>query len=412
MIDHPLATWQAVADDADLLRLAAACEPSDVASVSRLRKSYPVDQVAVALELTKARRKATTKFPAAAAGLFADVPGVEQATSLTAATHKANRFVSGPLAGAGVIDLCCGVGGDAMGFVAAGLNVTAIDRDPVRAWMASHNARCASRVADAQSLLDESVPTGTALHLDPARRTGAGRVFRLADHLPAPATIAALLARFPDAAVKLSPAVNLAELDEELISKLPDTKVPGAKLPGSTLPGAEIEFISEAGRLVQSVLWTGRLRGDHPRTATLLVQGQTHTLTGPPDEPGFGFPGQYLYSVDAAAERAGLLHRFGLPAIHPRLGLLTADDILDNPWLTGFELLAELPYSAKNPKKIKAWLSDHDAGVVEIKTRGKAVDPDPLQRALRGNGSTPYTLFVLRFDQRLSCLITRRLRQP
>lgn len=392
MIDQPLSTWQAVANDGVLLRLAAASDPSDVASVSRLRKNYSAPQVGVALELIKARRKAIAKFPAHADALIADVAGVEQATSLTAAEHKAQRLLDAGMRG--ITDLCCGIGGDAMGFATAGLNVVAIDRDPVRAWMAGHNAGCVSRVADAESLLDESASADTALHLDPARRTGAGRVFRLADYQPDPPTINKLLDRYPDAAVKLSPAVNLAELEEHL----PDAVAQG-----------EVEFISEAGRLVQAVLWTGRLRRPQPRTATLLVDGQTHTLTGEPDEAGFGFPQQYLYTVDAAAERAGLLHLFDLPAIHPRLGLLTADTIVDNPWLTGFELLAELPYSAKNPKKIKAWLADHDGGIVEIKTRGKAVDPDPLQRALRGSGSTPYTLFILRFDQRLACLITRRL---
>ncbi len=214
---------------------------------------------------------------------------------------------------------------------------------------------------------------------------------------------AALIHRYPDAGVKLSPAVNLAELEDELIEQ-----IPGAGLPGAGA-GAEIEFISEAGRLVQAMLWTGRPRKPQPRTATLLVDGKTHTINGEPGEPDWAPPGRYLYTVDPAAERAGLLHRFNLPAIHPRLGLLTSDDVLDNPWLTAFERLAELPYSANNPKKIKAWLADHDAGIVEIKTRGKAVDPDPMQRALRGEGSTPYTLFILRFDQRLACLITRRL---
>lgn len=394
-----VALWQAVADDTALLRAADDCEPTDVASIARLRKQYPADRVAVALEWSKARRKTVAKFPKRAAELFADVSGLEQATSHVAATHKARRFRDAGFTQ--VFDVCCGIGGDTMGLVEAGLNVLAIDRDPVRAWMAERNAGCVSRVADAEALLGDSLISeeisGGALHLDPARRTDAGRVFRLADYQPDPPTITALLQKFPDAAVKLSPAVNLDEVAE-------------------LLPGGEIEFISEAGRLVQAVLWTGRLSTPHSRTATLLVDGQTHTLAGEPDEPGLAQPGRYLFTVDPAAERAGLLHRLGLPAIHPRLGLLTADRPIDTPavrpWLTGFELLAELPYSAKNPKKIKAWLADHDAGIVEVKTRGKAVDPDTVQRTLRGRGDTPYTLFVLRFDQRLACLVTRRLSLP
>lgn len=383
-----VALWQAVADDPALLHAAEDCDPTNVASLTRLRKSHPADRVGVALELTKARQKAVTKFPRRGASLLADVSGMEQATSLAAAAHKAQRFLEAGMTQ--VLDVCCGIGGDAMGFADAGLNVVAIDRDPVRAWMAGRNAGCATRVASAESLLDDHPSPCSALHLDPARRTGAGRVFRLADYHPDPTTIAALLQRWPDAAVKLSPAVNLSELQDQL-------------------PPGEIEFVSEAGRLVQAILWTGQLQRDAPRTATLLVHGQTHTLTAAPDEPAFGFAQRYLYTVDAAAERAGLLHCFDLPAIHPKLGLLTADAVLDNPWLTGFELLAELPYSANNPKKINAWLADHDAGIVEIKTRGKAVDPDALQQALRGNGATPYTLFILRFDQKLSCLVTRRL---
>lgn len=393
MIQHPLAIWQAVAEDAELLRRAADCDPQDVASVSRLRKHAPTDSVAVALELVTARRKAASKFPDHAEAILADVSGVEQATSLLAANHKAKRLRDAGIQN--VIDACCGIGGDAMGFAAAELDVTAIDSDSVRAWMAGTNAGCTSHVADVEDLLKEPAVSGTALHLDPARRTDASRVFRLADYQPNPATITALINYFPHAMVKLSPAVNLDELQEQVF--------PGAGA------GGEIEFISEAGRLVQAVLWTN-LHNPQPRTATLLAHGQTHTLTGQPDEPEFSPPRQFLYTVDPAAERALLMHLLGLPAIHPRLGLLTADKAIDNPWLTGFELLAELPFSAKNPRKVKAWLDDHDAGLVEIKTRGKAVDPDPLQKSLRGTGSTPYTLFVLRFDQRLACFVTRRCR--
>lgn len=389
-------------DDA-LLRRAAQCDPTDVASISRLRKKATQDEAAVALELLKARRKATTKFPERAPHLIADAAGVEQATSLIVGQHKAARFRTAGIEH--VTDLCCGIGGDAMGFTDAGLAVTAIDLDPVRAWMAGQNAGCVARVAAAAELLtepQEEVSEGRggsgALHLDPARRTDAGRVFRLSDYQPNPATIRKLLDRFPDAGIKLSPAVNLGELDETLS---PDT--------------AELEFISEAGRLVQAVLWTGRLtRPDTPRTATLLADGQTHQLAGCPTEPGFAYAQRYLFTVDPAAERAGLLGELGLHAIHPRLGLLTSDtpeapDAAHRPWLTGFELLAELPWHAHDPKKVREWLKAHGGGIVEVKTRGKAVDPDHAQQQLRGVGDTPFTVFVLRFDQRLAALITRRL---
>ncbi|MEM7624495.1 MAG: hypothetical protein AAF333_02585 [Planctomycetota bacterium] len=400
-----LETWRRVADDEALLRRAADCDPTDVASVARLRKHASPDEAAVALELIKARRKAAAKFPDHATRLIADATGVEQATSFVAARHKAERFRDAGLTR--VTDLCCGVGGDALGLVAAGLDVTAVDLDPVRAWMAGQNAGCATRVADAEGLIAEAPHHASrenreggsqspgALHLDPARRTDAGRVFRLADYQPSPTTIRRLLEHFGDTGVKLSPAINLDELEDTF-----------------SVGDAEVEFISEAGRLVQAVLWTGRLaRPDTPRSATLLVDNQTHRLTGPPGETEFAPAGRYLFTVDPAVERAGLMAELGLPAVHPRLGLLTSDDLnaASSPWLTGFELLAELPWHAHDPRKVRGWLADHDGGIIEVKTRGKAVDPDHAQKLLRGPGNTPYTVFVLRFDQRLAALITRRL---
>ena len=394
-----LETWQRVAEDAALLRRAADCDPTDVASVSRLRKHATQDDSAVALELVKARRKAASKFPDHAERLVADVSGVEQATSLVAARHKSRRFTDSGIEH--ITDLCCGIGGDTIGLIEAGLAVTGVDLDPVRAWMTQQNAGCRTLVEHAEVLGSER-PVHQAMHLDPARRNADGRVFLLTDYQPDPAAMRGLLVTYPHAAIKLSPAVNLSDLAERL-----------------PCDSAEVEFISEAGRLVQAVLWTGRLaHPETPRSATLLIDGQTHTLTGRPGTPGGDPPiapaGRYLFTVDPAVERAGLMHTIGLPLIHPRLGLFTADTPAPaaRPWLTGFELLAELPWHTHDPRQVRAWLAENDAGIVEIKTRGKAVDPDAVQKQLRGAGRTPYTVFVLRFDQRLAALISRRFTAP
>ncbi|MEM6459598.1 MAG: class I SAM-dependent methyltransferase [Planctomycetota bacterium] len=384
-----LDTWRRVADDAELLRAAAESDPAEVSHVARLRKRYPADAVAVALELVGARRRATIKFPGLADRLVADGPGLEQASSLRVARHKAERFRA---AGIGrVTDACCGVGGDAWGFVNAGLDVLAVDRDPVRAWMAGRNAGCPIRVADVGGLPGD----GSALHLDPGRRGDAGRVYRLADHEPPPEVWRRLLARFADTAIKLSPAIDRDELAE--------------RLPGVD---GELSFLAEGSRLVQAVFYTGRLAAA-ARSAVRLDGDATHILAGPPDAAPVAPIGRFLFAIHPAAERAELVGRLGLPLVHPKLGLLTADRAdapppHARPWLTAFECLTELPFSA-DLRKLRRWLADHDAGVVEVKTRGRAVDPDRLQPRLRGDGTTPYTVFVLRFDRRLAALVTRRL---
>jgi len=394
-----LETWKHVAASPDLLEAAAATDPTRVASVTRLRQHHPATHVAAALLLTQARCKAQVKFPNDASRLLADPSGVEQASSMAVAHYKAQRFKK-----AGILcvaDLCCGIGGDAMALTRLGLEVLAVDRDPLRAWMTAQNAGCESRVADVQDLLTDQAPWLTpasgpwALHLDPARRNDAGRRLKLADYLPPPATVCRLLESHPDATVKLSPAVDLDEL-------------------ATALPPGELEFISEAGHLVQALLHTGRLQahainGKPPHTATLLTGQAVHTLCGQaqaPERLPLSKPLQYLFTVDPAVERAQLIHLLGLPALHPRLGLLTANELPPSPWLTAFELIETLPL---RPKKLKAWLSRHDAGLIEVKTRGKAVDPDLLQTQLRGHGKTPYTLFAMRFDQRRVVFITRRL---
>jgi len=381
-----LAIWKHVASPAgaDLVDAAAAADAHDVAAVARLRRRWPAEAVRVALQLAEARKHGVAKFGDHAGVLVADPVGVQQASSHAVALHKARRF-----AGAGaasVIDLCCGIGGDAMGLRTAGLDVLAIDRDPVRAWMAGVNAACSSVACDATA-----VDAADAwVHIDPARRDGRGRIFKLADYAPPPQAVAALLRAARGGAVKLSPGVDLADLAE-------------------ALPAGEVEFVSEAGRLVQAVLWTGGLsRG--ARTATRIDGDAIATISGQPAAAPWGELERFLHTIDPAVERADLsgplAAQHGLTAPHPKLGLLTGPAAVASPWLTAFELLDRLPWRQRH---VKRWLARHHAGLVEVKTRGKAVDPDAAQPALSGSGDQRFTVFVLRFDTQADALMTRRV---
>ncbi|MBI1367041.1 MAG: hypothetical protein GC162_00155 [Planctomycetes bacterium] len=414
--------WPRLLDEPALIAAAGSCDDLTApAAVASLRKSWPAELVQAAIALTIARHKAAAKFDHADR-LVADPVGVEQATSIDVARHKARRFTEAGIDT--VVDLCCGIGGDALAF-AESMRVLLIDRDPARAWMARHNTRQPAAVADVTTLkLD-----GLAFHIDPDRRLGGRRAWRYEDCAPGPGFLNTLSG---DGAMKLSPGADLAQL-----------------------PRGEIEIISRAGTLVQTVVWTGRL-ARHDRTATLILpplppreglgEGESHpsqscseselkhrdslerisftptqpspskgegfrsiTLHGSPGEPPLTEPARFLYTVDPAIERAALMPvlcgQLNLAAIHPALGLLTSDRVLESPWLRRFELIETQPW---RPRKIKAWLVAHDAGVVEVKTRDKAVDPDVVARQMRGDGPEVFTLFVLRYDRKVVCLITRR----
>jgi hypothetical protein len=369
-----------------LAEVVAFDDPRHPGAIARLRKHWPSELVAVAISLTLARRKAAIKFDHPER-LMADPVGVEQATSIEVGRYKARRF-----AGIGadhIMDLCCGIGGDAMALAEVA-DMMLIDADPSRAWMARYNVeavggrRPAVAVADVTTLRLPEMP----FHIDPSRRTSqGGRMHKFEDSQPGGAFIQGLIDQGRDGAVKLSPGVDL-----------------------ENLPAGEIEIIAQPSGLVQAVLWTGQLsRDERLRTATRLPAGISYS--GVPDQiMPCAEPGSYLLAVDPAVERAGLIgalcRHLNLPAIHPSLGLLTADTLPDTPWLTPYVCLDAMPW---HEKKVRAWLDAHDGGEVIVKTRDKTVNPDIISRRLRGKGACTYILFVLRMDRKVRVWITQKV---
>lgn len=400
--------WQALlAPEMEGLRRGAADAPAhDAASIARLRREHAAPVVAAAFELAAARRKGAEKFGAEVGGrLVADRAGVEMATGPLAGAHKARRFAA-RAAGDVVLDLCCGIGGDAMALAAAGVGVVGVDADPVRAWMCGQNAGCSTRCGDVMEVMAGGERW---FHLDPARRDGEGaRKFRLDELSPGPEAWRVLIERARAGAVgdggewggaiKLGPGVDGADVHAAL--------GPGARF--------ELEHLSEHGRMTQAVVWLGVLASEHPATATALRAGESLSLSGEPGAPPVGEVGPWLVEPDPAFERAGLLGAAcahagagaGLRAFCPGLGVLTGDSPpREAAFFAPFRIQARMPW---NPKRVTAWLREHDGGIVEVKTRDKAVDPDALQALLRGGGAITYTLFVLRLGRAVEAFITVR----
>lgn len=385
-------TWRALAEPACeplLSALRGIDAPPEPAAIERLRRSFPPEAVAAAIELSIARTRAVPKFGEAAAGLWCDRPGLEMASSPRVARHKAMRFAA---AGATAIDdLCCGIGGDLM-ELAKVAEATGVDLDPVRAWMAARNSGAPTVCADALGFRAR----GDFAHADPARRTADGARVRGPARLEPPLeALRTALAGRRGFAVKLGPGMDLeAPLLQET---------------------DELEFISEEGRLVQQVLWSGSpCAAPGARTATMACSGLS--IHGAPTAPpvGDGRVRRHLFVPDPALERARLLGAVSgaLGACEPvaGLGILTADDAAEQAaerrWFEAFEVLEELP---AREHAVAAWLAARGAGIVTVRTRGAACDPDRWQASLRGPGDTPWTVFVLRLGSRRVAYAVRRL---
>jgi hypothetical protein len=372
--------------------VAARVDPAGVARVRRAAAevefgSDGASLARTALELVRARTKLAAKWGADGAHAVADVAGAEMASSDLAAWHKARRFESCER----VLDLCCGVGGDLRALPTG----EGVELDPVRAWMAERNSGRPVRVGDVEAL--GSTLDGAWVHVDPMRREGRG-TRRVRDALrgmkPGVGFLETCATRAAGMGVKLSPGVDAGEL-----------------------PVGELEVLSERGRLTQAVLWTGALGEAGVARATRLGGGEACTLSSARgdadealraavvgDEPVRA--GCVVLSADPALERAGLLgvlaETVGAGVVHPHAGLLVGEASgAADAWCARYRVLERLGWQRGRVAAAVRAHAEGSGAPVTVKTRGKVVDPDVEQSALRPKGDAAraggaLTVFVQR----------------
>lgn len=345
----------------------------ELAVQSALRRSASAAQVAVALTQVELRHRAEPKFGDLAARMYFTPDGLEQATRLTVARHRAGRLQAA--SAATLVDLGCGIGGDLLAASAAGLTAAGVDLDPVRVAVAEANLAAldlpgAVSVADATTL--DTSPFDVA-YADPARRSGRGRTFSPDGWTPPWSFVAQLLRR--DSCVKVAPGI-------------PHSLVPD---------GVEAEWVSDRGQVKEAALWSGRLASAE-RRATVIAQGGLATLTEE-DDPGADVRevGDYLYEPDGAVIRAGLVTAVaagvGGGLLDPKIAYVTGDEAFRTPFARGYRVLEPLPY---REKQLKAALRERGIGTLTIKKRGVSVSPDELRQRLGLRGDATATIVMTR----------------
>ena len=370
-------------DDGQRLLTAAAEElqstdDDSLAAQTRLRRTAEPAHVAAALTQASLRVRARAKFGDLADRMYFTPDGLEQATRLRVAEHRAARLVAS--SAHTVIDLGCGIGGDLVAASRAGLVCAGVDLDPVRVEVARANLDAlglpgAVSVADATAL-DHS-PFDVAF-ADPARRGARGRTFDVDDWTPPWIFVERLLTR--DACVKVAPGI-----------------------PHGLVPyDVEAEWVSHHGEVKEAALWSGRL-ATTVRRATVIGDQGLATLTDE-DAPALGAGdvdvrpvGAYLYEPDGAVIRAGLVTAVAAGVagglVDEHIAYVTSDESFRTPFARGYRILEQLPY---REKQLRAALRERNVGRLTIKKRGVDIVPEQLRKKLDLRGDEEATLVLTR----------------
>lgn len=377
----------------EALREAEALQPQEsgfLQHFTRLSRRFPPELARPALEIAILRREAKEKFPFAGQMYFTR-PALEQASAFEISAYRAQRFA--PFRR--LADLGCSIGGDTQALARLAPTL-AVDRDAVRLAMARANLAnlgLGERATFVQSDLLMPLPVqpdaDTALFFDPARRTEGRRIFSVADYQPPLSSLLEWRAHFPALGVKISPGVDVQELQPY---------------------EAEVEFISLRGELKEATLWFGPLQTTR-RRATLLPGG--HTL-----ESGLGWeamaghrlplsePQAYLYEPDPAVLRAGLVadlgHRLGASQLDPDIAYLTTASAVPTPFARGWQVEAWFPFSLK---RLRQALRQRGVGQVTVKKRGSPLQPEALIRDLKLKGDQQRVVFLTHLQGRPICIL-------
>lgn len=366
---------------------ALALTPASMLSdITEVRSRYAPHDAAL-IETVRNRRRAASKLRDPAELLLTD-DGVQQATASVVAAHRAAE-IAARFPASVVHDMTCSIGAELRELVRVNgiTGVIGSDLDRVRLAMARHN------VPDATLLVaDALTPTSTAdvLLADPARRSDAGRIFRL-DQLTPP--LLELLATYAGRVliVKCAPG-----LDHQMLRNRFGFD-------------GEVQVTSLDGGVREACLWSGpgietRRRATVLRTRPDGTVSQFEITDHEDDDVPAGEAGEWIVDPDGAVVRAGLVkhyaHRFGLWQLDPQIAYLTGDSVPAGA--RGFRVIEQVGVTEKVLRKA---LAAHGCGPLEILVRGLDVDPDQLRKKLKPKGARPLSVVLTRIGRKGTAFI-------
>jgi len=373
-------------DETDLFRLRSA-----------LRKRFSDDECVAITQQIVLRQKGKNKFLFPDKMLF-DREGYEQATHAAVAEYHAQFFSDSDT----VLDICTGLGSDAVALSKKVERVITLDIQAERLALAAYNVsqlgnteRC-TFVASSFELF-ESPRTVTALYADPSRRSSGKRRIEPEDYSPTVSEVLALAERLNisdgKCLIKLAPACDYDEL----------------------LECGRIEVISLDGEVKEVLFFLDAERAGEV-TAVVLhnddFMPQRVCQIDASDEyyKKVSRPLTYVIEPDNAIIRAGVVNELAQQFkgffLQAQTAYLTSDTKGDEK---GYRAYAVLDHFDFNAKKVKKYLKDKNITALSIKKRGVNETADELQKRIGiKKGSNSLYLFVYRVGEKYKACLAER----
>lgn len=369
----------------------------ELATLSTLRRETSPELAAAALTQAQLRTKSAAKFGDDAPRLLVLADSLEQASRAEVAAARAATLQRRGVRR--VVDAGAGIGADTIALARAGIEVTALERDPTVAAVLRANIDALElggmvRVieTDAAAYVAGLSPD-VAVYADPARRADGRRIFDPEQAEPPLSWLVALAERGHPVVAKMSPSLRGEQVPT------------GWEAAWTSTPTASGRSVVEAS------LWSTRL-ARHERRAVVLGDCDLE-ISGAPDRSlPVGNISTYLYEPDGAVNQAELVgvlaEATGGHLLAPRVGYLTADRAVDGLPAQRFRVIETLRYS---PKLVARALARHDASDLVVKKRAVDVDPHRLRREwlgkLRARSGPPLAVIVVRRTADTLAIIAR-----
>ncbi len=294
---------------------------ADVNKIALAKSQFDKITTAELVGQITAKKKATHKLPTwfkSSNIYYPSLLSIEQTSSEVTARYKASLSLAGKL-----VDVTAGFGVDSLFFALTNKTVVSCEINQELSHISAHNAKVLGannikfEVTDGLIYLANTTEQFDTIYIDPARRSGSAKVFKLKDCSPdVVSNLSLLLKKAKRIIIKTAPLLDISAGLEELenVSEIHIVSVRNECK--EILWVIEDEYLG-APKVICSTLNQGLKQFSFTRSQITATAEYDSNIQG------------YLYEPDVALLKSGAFNlvgiHYGLKKLHPHTQLYTAD---------------------------------------------------------------------------------------